>query len=441
MVNKFRNFLIAFFDRLKNVILMTTVSLQRLNEQRLQKLKYRNIKWVTVPSASLKFTPRFGESPISSSRKSCQSEGSSSSMQPSISNNISKTPYFKTSEISFTEPEIQILREADYTNESIPIRKKSSQLEQLQAKKLENDKFIQFSSALSSKSRIQLIPSLDSEISEIPRSDSVVSFKPIELGDEDDSLDNDPSSIQYQNRDSSYNVFNNSSVTIDDIKEHVWMWCHENNDDDLKKKVKHCNAQFIEQEVSSSNPEQYHQQQHQLKYQFQQHRKQRQMIEKQKHHDQEQRQKQQQILQQQSSSDIKNGQFISSQVSFFDESFYSPENRLLEAHYSYTPGERKLRNIIKSHSKIEQDREEVKQRFARKTIPNKNTEKIGGSYCAYKYQKYLFDKIGDVPDFLDEVDFTEAKKVKATLRKNKAKFNSDDSIAITSQRTPRKIPK
>lgn len=381
---------------------MTTVSLQRLNEQRLQKLKYKNIKWVTVPSASIKLTPRFGESPASS-RKSCRSEESSSSMRQSISQNATKTPYFKTSEISFTEPEMQILREADFNNsDSIPIRKKSSQLEQLQAKKLENDRYNQYSSALSSRSRIQLIPSLESEITEIPRSDSVVSFKPVELEDDEESLSNDSNSIKYQNRDSSYNVFNNSSVTIDDIKEHVWMWCHDNDDDDLKKKVKYCNAQFIEQEVSSPNPEQYHRQQQELKYEFQRHRKQRQMIEKQKHHDQEQRQKQLMIQQQ---NDKQGNQFISSQVSkILDESFYSPENRLLEAHFKYTPGERRLRNIIKSHSKIEQDREDVKRRFQQKTVRNANTEKIKTSYCAHKYQKYLLERVGDVPDFLDEIE-------------------------------------
>lgn len=419
---------------------MTTVSLQRLNEQRLQKLKYRNIKWITVPSSSYKFTPRYGESALASSR----SERSRSSLPQNISKPNPKTPYFKSSEVSFTEPEIQVLREADYTNTAKSIQKRSSQLEQLQAQKIENEKYLQLSSSsLTSRSRIKLIPSLESDVHEIPRSDSVISLKPIDLDEDDDSSKNDPTAIQ--NHDSSYNVFNSSTVTIDDIKEHVWMWCHENDDEDLKKTVKHCNAQFIEQEFSPSvqTPEQYQQQQQQLKYQFQQHRRQRQLIEKQKHHDQEQRQKQQQLLQQSPSDKSQSILSVKSSVSILDESFYSPENRFLEAQFNYSLGEKKLRNIIKSHSKIERDREEVKRRFQRKHVPNKNTENIGSSYCAYKYQKYLFDKVGDVPDYLDEVDFTEAKKINANLRKNKARVESSDDIidAVTPQKTPRKTPK
>ncbi|OHT15040.1 hypothetical protein TRFO_14557 [Tritrichomonas foetus] len=339
---------------------MTTISQQRLNEQRKQRLKYSNINWVTVPNTPVMISPRLSAVDGSISRMSSRL---STRSEP-------KTPYFKNSEISFTNDEISMLKQADSTDADsfIPLSRTPSRLERLQSQKFEDDQYgIPLSSSSSpSKNRFKMSVLMKSN-NTITKSDSVVSFKPVELEDIDSIEKENETNSKITSKDSfqipNTTIFNTASVTIDDIKEHVWMHCHEN---ELEKKehdyVKLCQAHFIPQKGSQKPV----------------------------------------------------------------------------ANFTYDYGERKVKNIIRSHSKIEQDREAIRQKAYRERYEMTDKKRrIESSYCAYKYQKYLYNKRSGIPDFLDEADFTEAKKVKINLKRSHAKrLNPDDDKKIFTPRRP-----
>lgn len=362
---------------------MTTIPQQLLNEKRLRKLKLRNIQWVTVPPPSHKYQSTGTSRRIGKNR---------SSFVVSQNNQETKQPYFMNSEISFSNKEMQILKECDSTTQpkNSFSRSYQSQLEQLQSKNKENERkdcLLLSANRSMTSSKIRLIPS-SNQIDSIERSDSIISFKEIEF-DEDES--NDRQSKELIRHDPSA-VFNTASVTIGDIKEHVWMWCHNDDEknDEKNRTVKFFNANFVDDNLHKGNCE--NGQLQQPRYKSQQNR---------------QKQKIRLHPEQIGDSDDEN------------EQLYKPEKRNLVVHFNSNAGERKVKNIIKSYSKIEQERQAIQS--DNKHENNKFTDQMKRSYCAYQYQKYLYDNDGTIPYFLDDVDFSEVKKAKSNLRKSRGK--------------------
>ena len=334
----------------------------QLNTLKNKKPKYVNMNWVTIPPTIFHHSPRLKDNIQIQKKREAQLI------------RIKNKPFFENSNISFTKDEIEMLKEADSSdvNSYLPVSRNPSRLEQLQFQKFEENESVgsKKSAQKTIKPKTQLI---------YERSDSVISLKPLDLSEDDDSdmePNNETSSQSSKLSKSSkssntaknkvnISIFDTESVTINDIKQHVWIYCHDKD----KKEVKE-----------------------------------------------------------------------NENVRLFPVIFEHPRDSSgnITVHPILSRGERKLKKIAKMTSKIEQEKEESRQKLELEKLQRR--EKFEQSYCAYKYQKYLYQRRCDIPDFLDEVDFSKSKNtVKKVMRQRLRKEHQ--SHLDTPRKALRKIAK
>lgn len=197
-----------------------------LEEKKAQQLKYTNINWITIPPTAYK-SPR-GVTP----RRIVKN--------PSMRNQPIRRPYFRNSDIYFTEPEIEIIRKADYENEQdqgINLRKSPSRLQQLQFQQEErmNDIFL---------SQSFKIPQEEPQYED---TQSVCSIDPNDeyIEEEEEDKDEENFTMTAANEKNSPAQFFTAMPTIQDIKDHVWLWCHENGPKEEKDPIHEYPARFV----------------------------------------------------------------------------------------------------------------------------------------------------------------------------------------------------
>lgn len=205
------NFLFVSFCRMDSP---PSITKSRLNEQRLAQLRYLNVPWITVQTTSYKSSPRFrpGTSPSATPRKH----------QRKVER---KRPYFRNSDLSFTELEIDLLRKADCSDGSyVPLARAPSLLQRLKQKQ-----------AVAQKPVVSPVKTKPVEKKqELLRCDSVMSVK--ELTNED--LEEDIERLQREEEDVgelSYEpivddhpmMIDLGEVTVSDIQKSIRSWCEE----------------------------------------------------------------------------------------------------------------------------------------------------------------------------------------------------------------------
>ena len=195
--------------------LSPSVTRSRLNEQRLAQLRYLNVPWITVQTTSYKASPRFRSGcnwPLDTPRKRQKKAER-------------KRPYFRNSDLAFTELEIDILRKADCSDGSyVPLARAPSLLQRLKQKQATAKKQV--------VSPVKTKPAEKKQ--ELLRCDSVMSVNELtneDLEEDQDKLrreEEDIGDLQYEPIvDEHPMMIDLGEVTVDDIQKSVRAWCHE----------------------------------------------------------------------------------------------------------------------------------------------------------------------------------------------------------------------
>lgn len=204
---------------------------QRLQEMKLKRLKFTNIPWITVQTATMKVSGR------QSSRAQTPVVQARSTQRAPSETKRPTTAYFKHSKMRFTDNEMTQLEKVEGKPESrspkSPTVRVESRLQILQRKTA--DESLQEQHGIKLSRKFTSFLDRGAKVEYIERCDSVMSITsldaPLEAEADEDSPTND--------RSGEIHIPNTGGVTIDDIKEHVWIYAH----DELKKEemipVKH----------------------------------------------------------------------------------------------------------------------------------------------------------------------------------------------------------
>ncbi|OHT02010.1 hypothetical protein TRFO_31033 [Tritrichomonas foetus] len=313
---------------------------ERLQQMKIDRLKYTNIPWISVKTTYIQKPSRFGR------RERTKSVATIKKVQL----DPPTRHFFHHSAMMFSEEEYTLLMKAEADNLELNNKRldgrspsRLQKLQEMNNKRLTSQ--IMGNSTSSSFKLSKIFSNKMSKKDDFKQNDSVISFTPFvtEIGEEDKKT------TEEIEKDDPIDI-TSGPVTIQDIEEQVWLHSHEVNhsNEEVGRKVEYLNGQILDSGGGKTG-------------------------------------NQPQIA------------------------------------YSYNRGQRKIRNAIKELSSVQKESEELRDRISGKYgITTKKgqmiKENIEKSYSALRYKKYLYKQKLDVPEFIEDADFSSLQNKRKTVK-------------------------